>query len=77
MDHIKDATQSFSKNSVEQTAYFRAMGEKNNLNMDKYRHQVEQELQANKSDAKKGTYIINYHWNFLSDWLNNSFIDLS
>ena len=76
MDHIKDATQSFSKNSVEQTAYFQAMGEKNNLNMEKYRNQVEQELKTNKSDAKKGTSIKNTIETFMIIWLNNSFSEL-
>ena len=46
LDEIKKATQSVSKNSVEQAAYFRAMAIKNNLNLDKYRQQVEQELKG-------------------------------
>ena len=49
-----------SKNSVEQTAYFWAMGAKNNLDLDKFRDQVEEELKvANSTDVKeKGDTII-------------------
>ena len=41
MDEIKKASQSVSKNSVEQAAYFRAMATKNNLNLDKFRKEVQ------------------------------------
>ena len=44
LKQLTKATDSMSKNSVEQTAYFRALGEKNQLNMEKYRKQVETEL---------------------------------
>ena len=46
MGQLEKASESVSQNSVEQTAYFRALGEKNGLNLDKYRAQVQQELAA-------------------------------
>ena len=50
MQEIMRATQSVNKNSAEQTAYFRALAEKNKLNVDKFREQVEKEL---GKDSKK------------------------
>ena len=51
---IKKATESVSKNSVEQTAYFRALGKVNKLDLDKYRSQVENELNGYAAVEKKG-----------------------
>ena len=62
LDEIKKASESVSKNSVEQTAYFQAMGAKNNLDLAKCREQVEQELQAadsSESPEKKGGTFCN------------------
>ena len=58
LDAIHKATESVSMNSVEQAAYFRAMGEKNNLNLEKFRGQVQNELAAKAAPAKKGNLII-------------------
>ena len=57
LGEIKKATQSMSKNSVEQTAYFRALGAQNNLNMDKFHQQVQDELKAEGTEGKKGIMI--------------------
>ena len=62
LDEIKKASKSVSKNSVEQTAYFWAMGAKNNLDLAKFREQIEQELQAtdsSESTEKKGDTFVN------------------
>ena len=53
LDDIRKCTDSFSINNVEQTAYFRAMGDKNQLNMDKYRDQVQQELEKKSAANSK------------------------
>ena len=58
MDQIKKATESVSKNSVEQTAYFRALGKFNNLDMDKFRNQVEKELRGSVDDKKTGNVFL-------------------
>ena len=55
MNDIRKCTQSLNKNSVEQTAYFRAWGKKNNLDMDKFRQEVQNELDGEaKKKEKKG-----------------------
>ena len=43
-----------NKNSIEQTAYFRALGAANNLNMDKFRDEVQKEIDDKLPQAKKG-----------------------
>ena len=68
MNQIEKATESVSMNSIEQTAYFRAVGDKNNLDMNKYRQQVVDELKARKNPAEKG--IIRLCFN------NISFLDV-
>ena len=58
MDDIRKCTNTLNKSNVEQTAYFRAWGAKNNLEMDKYREQVQKEIELERQkDDKKG---INY-----------------
>ena len=55
LNDIRDATKSIKKSSVEQTACLRAWSDKNELDVDKYRKQVEKELdndQGPKSDGK-------------------------
>ena len=54
MQKLQEASDSFSMTSVEQTAYFRAMGEKQNLNLNKHRDQVEKELKARRAKENKG-----------------------
>ena len=44
LEHIDKSAKSFGKCSVEQTATLRAWSEKNGLDVDKYREQVEKEL---------------------------------
>ena len=57
MVEITKSCKSVSKNSVEQTAYFPAMGEKNNLNLDKHRTDVEGELSGTKKGNGAGAYM--------------------
>ena len=52
---IKQATKSVIMNSVEQTAYYCAMGEKKQLDMGKYRKQVQNELAS--ASSQKGYKI--------------------
>ena len=54
MADIRQCTQSLSKSGVEQTALFRAWGAKNNLEMDKFRDEVQKELAEESTKAKKG-----------------------
>ena len=58
LDQIHKCTTSIKKSTVEQTATMRAWSAKNKLNVDKYRAQVENELneEADKGDdGKKGS----------------------
>ena len=47
---IKKCTKSFGKCTVEQTVTLRAWSEKNDLPVDKFRKQVEMELEDNEED---------------------------
>ena len=55
LTEIKRATDCVTKNSLEQTAYFRALGAKNNLNLEKYRKQVENELELSSKKEEQGS----------------------
>ena len=46
---------------MEQTAYFRAMGEKNHLNLDKFRSQVQNELDVKE---KKTGHFFKFYSSF-------------
>ena len=50
-----------SKNSVEQAAYFRALGAKNDLDMAKFRSQVENELNSEKTTDGSGNKYFKYY----------------
>ena len=54
---IRDCTQKVGKTSVETTAYLRALGEDQGLNVDKHRDQVEKELER----AKKGKLNVSHN----------------
>ena len=60
LDDIRKCSQSVSKNTVEQTAYFRAWGAKNNLDMEKYRAQIERELEAEAKKKQTGLLNLNF-----------------
>ena len=50
MKRITKCTKSFGKCTVEQTATLRAWSDKNNLPVDKYRDQVQMELDEDSED---------------------------
>ena len=52
LNEIKKATQSVSKNSVEQTAYFHALGKYNNLDLAKFWSEVRKELENEAAQMK-------------------------
>ena len=54
LEDIRKCPQTLNKSGVEQAALFRAWGEKNNLNMEKYRQEVKKELTAESQKPKKG-----------------------
>ena len=67
-DEIRRCTQSVKKSSVEQTATMRAWSEKNQLNVEKFRDQVEKELEkTSKGDRNENQGF----WR----WYNFDFID--
>ena len=53
LKEIKKCTKSVNSNLVEQTAYIHACAERKNLNLDKFKAQVEQEMKA-EEDGDKG-----------------------
>ena len=57
MEDIRKCTESVQKSNIEQTAYFRAWGEKNNLDLEKYRKQVQDELKAENKTNEEGIYF--------------------
>ena len=54
---IRKCTKSVCKSSVEEAATMRAWSAKNDLDMDKYRQQVQQELDETNDKKEKGTCI--------------------
>ena len=56
LKEIRKCTESVKKSSVEQTATMRAWSAQNNLDVDKFRQEVESELKANAgTDEQKGS----------------------
>ena len=58
---LEHCCNSFAKTGVEQSAYYRALGEAKGLNVDKHRKQVEEELSngyAGNKGQKKGILVI-------------------
>ena len=72
LDEIKKATLSLNKNSMEQTAYFRALGAANNLKMDKFRDQVQKEIDDEMPKNEKGNIFL--FWNILQHYISFEFI---
>ena len=56
MDEIRKTANLVKKGSIEQTATLRAWSEKNNLNIDKFRQQVEQEIEAENGENEDKWY---------------------
>ena len=54
LEGIKKCTETLNKSGIEQTALFRAWGAKNNLNLEKFRQEVKNELAAEAKKGKKG-----------------------
>ena len=52
LSEIRKCTEAVSTNVIEHTAYIRAAADKNDMDLDKYKNQVKNELQnANKSSG--------------------------
>ena len=62
MDDIRKCTKTLNKSNVEQTAYFRVWGAKNNIEMDKYHEQVQKEIKLERQKEDKEGINFIFGW---------------
>ena len=67
LKEIKKCTKSVNNNLLEQTAYIRACAEKKNLNLQKFKEQVESEMKNKEDDEEKNSLSYNLRYDILTD----------